>query len=334
MQIFKNKFDKDGYLGVAYLYIVIITGWYFMGNTKPASFICPIAILIISLQFLSRKFFKKYIIDEDNLILKSLLNSTVIKIQDIKSIKRKRLHGFSNRSNSSSKDILEINYRFSSIIYISPINQKELVDAILLINSNIEVQIDNIEVEIKFLRSRMIILSIFSIFIIYILLKLIVPIFLATESDLIAAEGKVKLAFWNTYVTSGRRSALDTCIDIHFANGIRQVRITNNYQEYSTALLDSNINGRPIQIKVYPWRPLNYLVFNPEKLTIDNKVIIPFKAHSFQKGFLVLIFTALPTFLILAVTKSNKLYRKYLLSSDQLIRQESTWKYIRLWIFD
>jgi len=334
MQVFKNKIDKEIYYFIAFVYIVLFSGWYFTRNSQHESLFIPILIVTSTVFFVTKFLFKKYELDTNLLNIKSLFKSTLINIHYIKSIKRKTLIGVRNRNNATSKDLLEINYGFSEIIYISPVNQRAFVDAILLVNQNVEVQIDNVEVEIKLLRSRMIILSLFSIFIIYILLTLIIPMFLASESDLITDKGDVAYAFGNTYVTTGKHPTVDSCVDIRFVNGLHQVRITSNYHEHWAALLDSNINGTAIQIKVYPWRALDYLVYNPEKITIDNRVVIPFKAHSFQKGIFVLIFTALPALLIFSVFKASKLYRKYLLSSDQQIRQESIWKYIKRWLVD
>jgi hypothetical protein len=186
------------------------------------------------------------------------------------------------------------------------------------------------------LRKKILGISILILFILFVDLKFFLPDYLVKESDLKIDSGIIKYSFYNKYIT--RRSnhlgyMYVNCLDVVLVDKPYVVRFTSATDDkYWEIIMDSRNYSKPIQVKYQERLLHNNILWNPNEVLIDNKIIIPSDSKKSLIGLIFLFFIAGAIVCGNYLFSLWKQYKEELYSEDLIVSQESKWKLFMVWL--
>ena len=179
-------------------------------------------------------------------------------------------------------------------------------------------------------------LPIFTIFLLYLLFVILLPDFLITENNLIVDKGIVKKIYRNDYkeFAKGQGYIYYPCVDIDIFDKAYTIRLTKPVTDkYWNSILDTTNNSKEIEFKYQKQRLKDNHIFNPSKIRIDNKILIPFKKNDTLLGWTIMLAFAL--FVLLCIYFSYwvfKTYRQNHYELDKQIALEKNRSLLYVWL--
>lgn len=190
----------------------------------------------------------------------------------------------------------------------------------------------------KYIRIRtvVIVLPLFTIFLLYLLFAVLLPDFLINENNLIADKGIVKRIYRNGYKKFARNQGYINypCVDIEVVDRPYTIRLTESVSDkYLTKILDTTNNSKEIEFKYQKQRLNDNLIFNPSKIVIGNKILIPFKKNDTLIGWTIMFAFTLFIFLCSYFSYwTFKTYRQNHYQADKKIALEKNRNILLVWL--
>ena len=187
------------------------------------------------------------------------------------------------------------------------------------------------------IRLTMVFAPLLTIFFIYVSFKMILPDYLATTQELVCEYGIIQSVYPNieTHKQFLKSDTHQTCIDIELKNKSYIIRLTDKLEEDKWLVINDNLNkNKTIEFKYLPHLLHDKILYNPNELSIDNKIIIHF---SDSKRFILwlLIGACLASLLFGFISfLAIKTYVVEFLTIDRVTYKKGVWKLIRVWIND
>lgn len=160
--------------------------------------------------------------------------------------------------------------------------------------------------------------------------------YLVKENDLKIDSGIIKYTLLNTYPEYERYGIIyKNCLDIILANKPYYIRLTDELNNKHWIEINDKRNfSKTIQVKFQSRLLQENVLYNPNQLSIDNRIIIPWDS---DKNFIE--WTIVFAIIVLAVSvyyfsKLLNQYKEQLYFQDKQTGQESKWKLISTWIND
>jgi len=187
------------------------------------------------------------------------------------------------------------------------------------------------------IRLTMVFAPLLTIVFLYVSFKMILPDYLATTQELISDYGIIQSVYPNVETQKQflKSDTHQTCIDIEIKNKSYIIRLTDKLEKDKWVLINDSLNkNRTIEFKYSPRLLHDKILYNPDELSIDNKIIIHF---SDSKKFIFLLFigACLASILFGFISfLAIKTYVEEFLSIDRLTYKKGVWKLLRVWIND
>lgn len=194
-----------------------------------------------------------------------------------------------------------------------------------------------VSVNNKFYRVRtiLIVVPIFTLFLAYILFKFLLPSYFITENKLITDKGIIKTITPNKYLRNDTHNGkyYENCIDISLTNKHYLIRLSDRSRDkYWDLLNNPNYISKQIEVKFQDFLLSGDILNNPNQISIDNKIIIPYYSEKKVDGWVTIIIIALIIICLLFIYSIFKKYKLNLLPYDKEIGQESKWKLLVIWL--
>ncbi len=187
----------------------------------------------------------------------------------------------------------------------------------------------------KRLRTKLIGLSFIIIFLSFILLRFLIPDYFVIEDDLKTDKAIIQNVFKNSYYSyeKYRGKVYHPCIDIVLFDKPYFIRFADGLSKpYWASINNSNNISREIEVE-FQSRLLHDNVLNdPNQISIDHKIIIPFNSKKKFIGWFAIIASIVNIACIYFFYLSFKAYKTNLYSYDKQVGQESKWKLFLLWL--
>ena len=170
----------------------------------------------------------------------------------------------------------------------------------------------------------------------FIVLKFILPDYLVKENELITDSGIIQYTFMNKYPEHERlRTVYKNCLDVVLVGKPYYIRFTDALDsKYWKIINDTTNYSKSIQVKFQARLLQKNILYNPNEVLIDNKIIIPSDSKKAFLGWLVIVLMAIIIFCGYLFSLLWKQYRQKLYWEDKEISQESKWKLFMVWLYD
>lgn len=186
------------------------------------------------------------------------------------------------------------------------------------------------------IRLTMILAPIATVFFLCLCFKFILPNYLATTKDLFTDHGIIQSIYPNEET---KKVLLNTshhgCLDIKLYDRKYIIRLSDKFKENKWAIIyNANNINKEIEIKKLHNFPNDGIVYNPNELSIDNKIIIHF--NNDKTIILWCLIGSLIVGLLFGFTSclAIKTYIEDNLSGDKADYKKGLSKLIRVWIND
>jgi hypothetical protein len=162
------------------------------------------------------------------------------------------------------------------------------------------------------------------------------PDYLLKESDLKTDAGVIQYASMSKYVEQERYgTVLKNCLDVYLKDKSYYVRFTDELKnKYWARILDKENVSKKIELKFQERLLQDSILYNPNEVLIDNKVIIPVDSERNFQLLILIIFTTIIIACAYFLLRLWQQYKEELYSDDKQISAESKWKLISTWIKD
>lgn len=186
----------------------------------------------------------------------------------------------------------------------------------------------------KGLRGALMGLTFMILFLSYILLKYLIPDYFVKENDLKTDKAIIQNVFKNKlYSRKISRQSLSSCIDIVLVDKPYFVRLSDGLDKQYWALInDTNNISREIEVEFQNRLLHDNILYNPNQVSIDNRIIIPFNSKRKFIGWFIIIASIVDIVCIYFFCESLKKYKANLYSWDKKVGQQSKWKLFLLWL--
>lgn len=185
------------------------------------------------------------------------------------------------------------------------------------------------------LRKKILGLSIIILFLSFILLKFLVPDYLVKENDLKTDSGIIQYASMNKYPEHERYGGIvyKNCLDIVLVDKPYYIRFTDALDsKYWDNIKDKSNYSKTIEVKFQTRLLQKNILYNPNEVLIDNKIVIPSDSKKNFIGWSIIFLTIAIVLCGYFFSKLWKQYKEELYWEDKQISQESKWKLISVWM--
>jgi hypothetical protein len=189
----------------------------------------------------------------------------------------------------------------------------------------------------KGLRNRLTGLTFIIVFLSFILLKYVIPDYFVRENALKTDTAIIQNVFKNKYYSYERYrgKVYHPCIDIVLFDKPYFIRLSDGLdKQYWATINDTNNISRRIEVEFQSRLLHNNVLNNPNQVSIENKIIIPFNSKMKFMGWFAIIATIFDIVCIYLFYLSLNTYKINLYPYDKKVGQESKWKLFLLWLND
>jgi hypothetical protein len=173
-----------------------------------------------------------------------------------------------------------------------------------------------------------------------IILPLVLPFFMymlslavkdlsADKNDYKVDASTIKDIFQGTYEEKQSRD----CLDIYLIDKPYFIRFNRSSDKEFWQTID---NGKSLNKSIaYTYLPHllhDGILYNPNRIVIDNVEIIPFNDQSFMLWCAVALISTFILLFAYFFIRAIIIYRRELYDMDKEIRKESIWKLVRVWL--
>jgi hypothetical protein len=144
----------------------------------------------------------------------------------------------------------------------------------------------------KGLRNRLIGLSFIILFLSFILFRFIIPDYFVKENALQTDNGIIQNVFKNRYYSYERYrgKVSHPCVDITLVDKSYFIRLSDGLdKKYWAAINDTDNISRRIEVEFQSRLLHDNVLNNPNQISIDNKIIIPFDSKKSFLGWFAII---------------------------------------------
>lgn len=174
-------------------------------------------------------------------------------------------------------------------------------------------------------------------FLFFILLKYLLPDYLVKEDELKSDSGVIQSAFMNKYLEYGRYRGMDykRCLDVILIGKSYHIRFNDELDaKYWPIIIDSRNFSKTIKIKFQARLLHDNILYNPNEVIINDKVIIPADSKKGFIGWFILFVIIAIGSCIYFLYSFTIIYKKDLYFDDKETINDSLWKLIMVWIDD
>ena len=186
----------------------------------------------------------------------------------------------------------------------------------------------------RHVRRRILLLPFWVLFLAFILFRFLLPDYFVQEKDLDTDSGIIQDVYIHSDPTH-KGKGHNSYIDIHLADKPYFIRLSSSGDDKYWPLINNPVNiSKPIEVKFQTRRLHNHILDNPNQISIDNKVIIPYNSKQtligwFALGEILIIITCL-----IVIYWSIRTYKIELYELDKKIGQKSKWELFLVWLGD
>ena len=176
----------------------------------------------------------------------------------------------------------------------------------------------------------LVLLPLLTLFIAFALFKFLIPDYFTELKDLHTDKGIIQDVYVNKYV---KKRVSYHCVNIILRDKPYYIRLSDNVIEnYWAAVINKNNIGKTIQLN-YQRRLLHgNILHDPNQISIDNKIIVPFDSKHKSIGWSVIIFIAVIIGCVYTFYVALQTYKADFYVSDKETAQKSKWKLFSVWL--
>ena len=185
-------------------------------------------------------------------------------------------------------------------------------------------------------RKKLLGLAFIGLILIFILFTYILPDYLLKESELEVDTGIIRKTFMNKYLKRVRSATVyKTCLDVILAGKSYFIRFTDDYDNKYWEVINEETNiSKTITVKFQSRLLHDNILYNPNEVLINNKVIIPADSKKWVLGLILIVLLIGISTCIYFFTSFLKIYKESLYTEDKETKRESLWKLVMVWIDD
>ena len=130
-----------------------------------------------------------------------------------------------------------------------------------------------------------------------------------------------------------KRDKYHPCIDIKVAGKPYRIRLTNTlFRNYwSTINKQSNI-GKEIEVKFQKRLLQHDMLYNPNQITINDTLIIPYNAGKYFGIWMVIAAVGVVILCCFLFYSTLITYKDEMLQLDKQLWRENKWKFVSVWL--
>ena len=140
----------------------------------------------------------------------------------------------------------------------------------------------------------------------------------------------------NKYLKRVRSATVyKTCLDVILAGKSYFIRFTDDYDNKYWEVINEETNiSKTITVKFQSRLLHDNILYNPNEVLINNKVIIPADSKKWVLGLILIVLLIGISTCIYFFTSFLKIYKESLYTEDKETKRESLWKLVMVWIDD